>query len=340
MKILQIMAGDAVGGAETFFVDAVQAVAETGMRQYVITRDNNEHKIQAIRDLDIPLQTPGFGKIWRRPTQKTIDSAIAAFNPDIVHHWMGRAGIFARPGPHVNIGWYGGYYRPRRFANCQHHVAVTRDIADHIVRQGVDSKFVHVLHIYAEFAPAPALNRAEFATPDDVPLLLSLSRLHRKKGLDVLIAALEKIPEAWLWIAGDGPLKQQLAKQARKSGLDGRIRFLGWRYDREALLATADICVFPSRYEPFGAVVIEAWATGVPLVAARAAGPQAYVTHEENGLLVDIDDANALAAAVNRIIKDRALPDRLVANGLNRYRQSFTREVFKQNVTDLYNRIT
>ena len=76
------------------------------------------------------------------------------------------------------------------------------------------------------------------------------------------------------------------------------MRFLGWRDDRAALLAAADVCVMPSRYEPFGTVMAEAWSAGTPLIVAAAQGPRAYVKDGENGLMVPIDDAAALAAAI------------------------------------------
>ena len=333
------MAGDNNGGAETFFVDAVKALAETEHQQRVITRDNNPYKIQQIRSLDIPLDTASFGKLIPFSTMKKVKTAIHDFKPDIVHHWMGRAGQYSLEGDQVNIGWYGGYYKPSRFRHCKHHVGVTKDIADHIVRQGVPAENVHVLHIYAEFEKAAPIDRAEFDTPDDVPLLLSLSRLHVKKGLDVLLEAMVKVPDAYLWIAGSGPLENELKAQMKALNLEDRVRFLGWRNDREALLATADVCVFPSRYEPFGAVVIEAWATEKPLVTAKAAGPKAYVQNEENGLIVEIDDVEALAQSINRVIQDKDLCAHIVKNGKKAYDENFTREVFKKNVTDLYSSV-
>ncbi len=339
MRVLHAIAGADVGGAETFFVDAVKAIDETGIEQYVVTRNNNSHKIQTISELNIPLKITNFAQRWKWPTQRVISNAIHQHNPDIVHHWMGRAGTYATHGRHTNIGWYGVYYKPTRFKNCHHHVAVTKDIADHIIRQGVTPKQVHLLHIYAELNEAQPLNRAKYNTPDDAPLLLALSRLHTKKGLDILISAMQKIPDAYLWIAGSGPLEQKLKAQMRDLKLEERIRFLGWRYDREALLATADICVFPSRYEPFGAVVIEAWGTGTPLVAAKSQGPKAYISHEENGLLVDIDDVDGLAASINRIIKDKYLQAHITCSGLNHYEQHFSKSVFKTNVQQLYQNI-
>ena len=339
MRILQTMAGDSVGGAETFFVDSIKALHETPHKQYVITRDNNPHKIAQIKERNIPLKTASFSNLFRWPTAQTIKKAIKEFSPDIVHHYMGRAGGYSQPGNHVNLGWYGGYYKPSRFKHCTHHAAVTQDIVDHIIAQGVPKENAHLLHIYAEFNEGKPINRAQFDTPDDAPLLVSLSRLHVKKGLDVLLEALVEVPDAYLWIAGSGPIEPDLKERMHALNLQDRVRFLGWRNDQADLLATADICAFPSRYEPFGAVVIEAWATRKPLVTAKAAGPKAYVRHEENGLIVDIDDVDALAVALNRVIKDKQLADHIVENGYKAYQNGFTREVFKNNVTQLYERI-
>lgn len=339
MKILQVMAGDSVGGAETFFVDSIKGLHETEHEQCVITRDNNAHKIAQIKERNIPLKTASFSNLFRWPTARIMKQAIKEFQPDIVHHYMGRAGTYSQPGSHVNLGWYGGYYKPERFKHCTHHAAVTQDIVDHIISQGVPKENAHLLEIYAEFDQGTPIDRSQFDTPDNAPLMVSLSRLHVKKGLDVLLEALVKVPEAYLWIAGSGPIEAELKQQMVDLKLEDRVRFLGWRNDQADLLATADICAFPSRYEPFGAVVIEAWACKKPLVTAKAAGPKAYVQHEENGLIVDIDDVDALAENLNRVIKDKDLSNHIVKNGYQAYQNGFTREVFKKNVTELYERI-
>lgn len=339
MKILQVMAGASVGGAETMFVDGIRAIHETQHQQYALTRANSDFKLNEIISRDVPLETASFHNLWRYPTNKVMGRVISEFNPDIVHHWMARAGSFSIKSNAINLGWYGGYYDPSKFKHCQYHTAVTQDIADHIIAQGVPAKNVSVLHIYAEFEKAKAIDRAEFDTPNDAPLLLSLSRLHTKKGLDILLRAMIDVPDAYLWIAGSGPLENELKAQMVKLKLENRVRFLGWRNDREALLATCDICVFPSRWEPFGAVVIEAWATEKPLIAAKAQGPKAYVSHEENGLLVEVDDVKSLSNAINRVISDKTLCRDMVCNGKKAYEVGFTKDVFKKNVIELYEHI-
>ena len=102
-----------------------------------------------------------------------------------------------------------------------------------------------------------------------------------------------------------------------------RVRFLGWRLDASALYRAADICLFPSRFEPLGNTVIQAWAHRIPLVTAASAGPGALVRRDEDALLVPIDDAPATAKAVRRLLADPALGARLVEAGVARVSGEF-----------------
>jgi hypothetical protein len=157
--------------------------------------------------------------------------------------------------------------------------------------------------------------------------------------LDILLDATARVPGAYLWIAGEGEDRAKLEAQTGRLGLEDRVRLLGWRNDREALLATADICVFPSRYEPFGTVTIEAWAAKTPLIAAASQGPGAYVENEINGLLIPVDDTEALATAIQRLIAEPELRERIVAGGTQSYEEGFTKDVYVRDVFAFYDRI-
>lgn len=111
---------------------------------------------------------------------------------------------------------------------------------------------------------------------------------------------------------------------AEALGVAPRVRFLGWRNDPSALYRAADICVFPSRYEPLGNVVIQSWAHSLPVVAAASQGPAALIRDDEDGLLVPIDEPEALAQAVNRLIADPALRARLAQQGAERVQAEFS----------------
>ena len=170
-------------------------------------------------------------------------------------------------------------------------------------------------------------------------MLLALSRLHRKKGIDTAIRALGDLPNAHLCIAGEGPEQGKCEKLGAQLRLSDRVHFLGWRSHRKALLEACDICLLPSRYEPFGTVTVEAWAARRPLVAALADGARQYVRDNENGALFPIDDVAALARRIAQIAADPIAAARLVANGYRDYEKEFAREVVIDHLLDIYRRV-
>lgn len=319
-------------------LENVLALAEAGLAQHVVTRASD--RVARFENAGVPVTLADFSKLWRLTTENAIQAAIASFKPDAIHHWMGRAGTFARKDWRArNLGWYGGYYKLDRFKNCAWHAAVTADIVRHIVAQGAPAERAVTLHNHASLEPGAPADRAEFNTPPGAPLVLALARLHWKKGLDTLLEALAELPGVYAWIAGDGPLESELKAMAEKLDVAPRVRWLGWRTDRAALLAACDVVAFPSRYEPFGNVTIEAWAAGRPIVVADAAGPAATVTPEVDALMVPKDDAAALRQALERVIADKALAAKLVEGGRRAYEAGYTKAAFVRAATALYARI-
>jgi glycosyltransferase involved in cell wall biosynthesis len=221
--------------------------------------------------------------------------------------WMNRAARHAPDGPWARVGRLGGYYDLKNYRGFDTLVGNTPDIRDWIIGQGCPPDRALYIPNFAEAEPGQAEPRAAHDTPEGAPLLLGMGRLHEAKAHDVSLKALVQLPDAWLWIAGAGPLEAELKRLAAELGVADRVRFLGWRTDAGALYRAADVCVFPSRYEPLGNTVIQAWAYGLPVVAASSAGPASLICDGENGLLVPIDDVNALACAVRSVLADRAL---------------------------------
>ncbi len=340
MRVLHVMAGAKDGGAESIMRDAVVALGEAGVAQHVVTRADNEGRVAELRATGAEVTPADFSPLWRAPTNAAIRDAYARFKPDVAHYWMGRAGTFAPPQHRARaVGWYGGYYKLARFKNCEWHVGMTRDLEKHIIAQGVPENRASILNSYANLDPAPPTPRAELNTPEDAPATLTLARLHEKKGIDTLLEALAGLPGVHAWIAGTGPIEAELRALAEKLGVTDRAHFLGWRTDRAGLLAACDIVAFPSRYEPFGNVTIEAWAANRPLVVADAAGPAATVTNEYDALLVPKNDPEALRVALKRVIDDKALAASLVANGAKTYQEKFTKAAFVRESIALYQRM-
>ena len=339
LRVFQVMAGAAEGGAETYFVDLVLALERAGLSQRIAIRTNSGRAAALEAGGIEPVQFR-FGRL-DLSTRRQLASAILEWQPNVVQTWMNRATRHCPGGAFVHVGWLGGYYDPKYFRRCDHVAAVTPDIVAHLRSNGGWAEDrSHYLPTFAANASVPAVPRRDLETPDDVPLFLALGRLHTKKAFDVLLAALGEVPEAHLWLAGEGPLRGALEAQASALGLMGRVRFLGWRTDREALLAAADFCVMPSRYEPFGTVMIEAWAAQRPLIAAAAAGPRGLVTPDVDAILVPVDDVPALAQAMRRLIAEPEFGRSLAENAFARFQTQFTETAVVEQYLDFYATIT
>ena len=341
LKIFHIMTAESHGGAETYAADAILGLtAHKNVQQTAFISKN------ALCHGDLNAASVKIYDQWSSVRFKPwmrwhLKKAIRAEQPDIIHCWMRRAAELVPSSLKIPvIGWLGGYYKIAKFKHCSDFIGVTVDIARHIRDSGIAADHAYTVHTFSSVeTDHAAIDRAALKTPADAPVILALSRLHAKKGLDTLLHALVNLPECYAWLAGDGPLENELKTLATTLGVSERVRFLGWRTDRGALLNAADVCVLPSRYEPFGTVMVEAWAASVPLVAAAAAGPAAYITNQENGLLVAPDDADALSAAIRRVLDNSALRDTLITKGKETYLQKFTREGSTKELLDVYQRI-
>ena len=324
MSVLHLLGTAGEGGAETYFLDLVAALADDGVGQVAAIRANANREA-ALARINVPSGLFRFGGPIDILTKPKLKSFAQKHDVKLALAWMNRAARHTPSGPWARIGRLGGYYNLKYYKGFDHLVANTEDIADWVVSQGWPAGKVRHIPNFADAPPdvAPA-DRAALNTPEDVPLLLAMGRLHESKAHDVSLTALAKIPEAHLWIAGVGGLETKLRAMADALGVGDRVRFLGWRTDPSALYRAADICVFPSRYEPLGNVVIQSWAHGLPVIAAASQGPSALIRDGQDGLLVPIDDAEALAEAINRLIADPMLCIRMVQNAAERVEAEFS----------------
>ena len=329
MSVLHLLGTAGDGGAETYFVDLVSALRRAGVGEAAAIR-RHPGREAALKAAGVPVKTLGFGG----PLDILTKTAAAGYgrlqDAKLMLAWMNRAARHTPKGPWARIGRLGGYYNLKYYQGFEELVANTEDIAEWIVGQGWPAGRVRCIPNFAA-APPPssghggkALDRATLDTPADAPLLLAMGRLHESKAHDINLQALAELPDAWLWIAGVGPLEAKLKAMAQALGVQDRVRFLGWRTDPSALYRAADVCVFPSRYEPLGNVVIQAWAHGLPVVAAASQGPKALIEDGRDGLLVPIDDAPALAQSVRRILAEPALASQFTARGLGRVAAEFS----------------
>ena len=232
-------------------------------------------------------------------------------------------------------------------------VTVCQDIKDVVVASGrVPPEKVHVIYAGVDltrFDPARADGgkiRREWAIAEGEPLLLQVGAREWKGWRDLFEAARLLAPEFPKLVTAvvackNAAEEEKVAAVAREKGIGERVRTIGFRSDMPDVLAAADIVVDMS-YEGLGitGTLREAMALGTPVVGSAAGGNPELVEDEVSGLLVPPRDAEALARAVARLLKDPELGARLALRGRERVAKGFSTEVRLDRIEALYRRLT
>jgi len=169
------------------------------------------------------------------------------------------------------------------------------------------------------------------------PVVLYVARMGNQwKGHRYLIEAMSGLPEAELWLVGDGEIRSELEQQVAELGLANRVKFLGQRSDVPQLLRQADVFCLPSLTEGLPLTVIEAMATRLPVVATSVGGLPELVVDGETGFLVEPKNPAALRDRLARLLSDRALRERMGTAGRRRVEDQFSLPTMLRRTREIY----
>jgi glycosyltransferase involved in cell wall biosynthesis len=340
MNIAQIMAGAANGGAELFYDRMTIALHNAGQTVLPITR-NHPARLATLREAGLTPVEAAFGGPLDLFTRPKLRRALKTFQADIAIAWMSRAASYLPRGNWVTAGRLGGYYDLKYFRACQHLIGNTRGITSWITAQGIPESRVHYLpNFVTDYATEEPASREALGIPEDAPLMLGLGRLHEVKGFDILIRAAALLPDVYCIIAGEGPERAKLDSLITSLHLSQRVKLLGWRNDSGALLKAADIFVSSSRHEPLGNMVLEAFAAQTPVLAAKSEGPSEIIRNGIDGILVPINDAEALADAAKQLLGDVTLRVKLALAGRQRFVAEFSEATVMAAWSDFLTKVT
>ncbi|HEX9111651.1 MAG TPA: glycosyltransferase [Terriglobales bacterium] len=189
------------------------------------------------------------------------------------------------------------------------------------------------------FAPAePAIPRVPGVLRIGMIARMNTRSKNHSSLLRAFAQLLKKMPNLELVLAGDGPFRAEIEREAQELGIVQNVRFLGDRRDVPAILASLDISVLPSVSESLSNSIIESMAQGIPVVAARVGGNVELVS-EDRGTLVPAGDDSALVGALARLLKDEALRKNMGANARLFACENFTIGKMRQQLEDLYLRL-
>lgn len=250
---------------------------------------------------------------------------------DVVHaHWLIPQGIMqmsVKDTPYIVTGHGGdvtslnkGILKSMKLKCLERAKAITvvSDALQDYVKQLYPNQKTSIIPMGCDVSRFSSEHRKEnFFGQGDRKVVLFVGRLAEKKGVTYLIDAMKKVDNAVLVIVGKGDLEPGLRQQAKALG--DKVVFAGPKTHDELpeIYASADVFVAPSvtaadgDKEGFGLVILEAMASGVPVVASRSGGIVDIVKDEENGLLCDEKDVEKLSVNISRVLEDEALSAKL-----------------------------
>ena len=208
------------------------------------------------------------------------------------------------------------------------------DVPVRVIPNGVDT---------SRFRKMDRDDAREFMGFGDEPFFLYVGRLVTKKGLFTLLLAfrdvLKEIPKAKLRIAGKGKLKPVLSSMSKVLGINGNVEFLGYVPDDalNPLFSSADVFVLPSSFgESFGIVILEAMASGTPVIGTKVGGIEEILEDGKYGVLVHPSDPSELACAMISMMSDRDIQEKIVKRALQKVRKEYDWRVVTKKVMKLY----
>lgn len=335
------------GGAEKNFLRTCQAFHRLGPEkaQVIPVVRRNTWLDGALTEEKIPHHTARFGGLLDFTTKPFLKRLINLEKPHLVQTWMNRATSMT---PKVKgvplVARLGGYYDLKYYKHADHLVGNTQGIVSYLRQGGWAADDTTLVQNFANlpaegFADVRDEVRRHWKLAPDTVLLFASGRVHPHKGQSTVLRALTLLPKNVHYMMLGGPDEPAQRALAAELGLLDRVHFAGWVNNFSPLCAAADIFVVSSLVEPFGNVILDAWAHGLPLVTSDAAGPLEIVDNGTNGLVYPMGDHEALAAKIKLLLAEPSLAQGLGAAGYQHVRTHYAENVIIAQYLALYHRL-
>lgn len=303
MHIINIMLGKGRGGIEQAFLDYNALIGAAGHRVTAIMHPES----WARGECAYPSRYLANLGQWDVFARRRLRRMLRELSPDVVIAHGNRAiGLATAAKSDCPVIGVAHNYKIRRFDKLDAAFCITRDLEKKLMEQTIHPSRIHAM---------PNIITCDVAVPKaafrQTPLIGSLGRFVAKKGFDRFLKALAHVRDRGhdfqVRLGGDGEEKEALQNLCAELELENIVTFTGWVNDRFAFLRELDVFCLPSLHEPFGIVLLEAFASGLPTVATSSEGPSEIATDCEDALLVPIDDPVAIADALERLLLQPAL---------------------------------
>jgi glycosyltransferase involved in cell wall biosynthesis len=359
LRLLLVVDSLEVGGAERHVADLAAALHRKG-HEVEVACSVAGGLAQRLQEAGVPFRPLTERLVKRRVSPayaRGVGRLLKEKSFDLVHAHIYASAVAAaiatrKTGPrlviteHTEASWQ--TWRTRRVSRwahgrSSHTIAVSTPIRRRLIEKDrVPPDRVSLIPNAVIPAPDDPPNLSG-TLPDgwlEEPLVGVVARLQPEKGVATFLKAAALVskasPGARFLVVGDGPLREELRDLVGRLGVEDRVRFLGYRTEARALIRLLDVLVVPSLTEGSPLIVLEAMAAGVPVVASAVGGVPDQARHGEEGLLVPPGDPEALAGAMDELLRDPRRARRLGAAGRRRTENGFSHETLVRRIEGVY----
>ena len=345
MKIAHLMIGNGWGGVQSFFRDCCIEMSNRGQTVLAVVRSDgwlykNMSNHTSNFELAVVSNRLGSYDWW---TVREFRRVLDQFDPDIVVSHGQRSTLFAHKAKSANgsswpqVSLVQASLKQKYYKGVDLLIPHTKSQAtiDYHVDL-VNPNFSEVIPLFASIDPVTDIQQKS-----PIRNLFSAGRLHTSKGYTYLIEAMRNLSadgyDLKLTIAGDGPEMQNLVRQRDTLNLQNNVEFIGVSDNVDELMRQADLYVLPSISETFGIVLLEAMASGLPIVATKTNGPL-EIFDNSTAILVDSKSGTALSKGIQMAIRGPEASFQRTCNALKVYNERYTPDVVVPKFIDLFRR--
>ena len=340
MKITQVMLAKKFGGAERLFVDLCLSLLEFGQVVQAICLKNSKSAEILSQYPQIKLDTISVLGSWDPFAPIEIERLILQHESDIVQAHLARGAMLAGKAlKKVDLPLVvttHNYINEKYYRYVTMLVPPTNDQYKYYLSRGIKAERLKLIN---HFSPLQASDESTLKNPE-VLRIVALGRLVKKKGFHILLDAFARLQEKTsrkceLFIGGSGPEEKALLSQIAVLEIGDKVKMAGWLDDVSGFLKAADLFVLPSLDEPFGIVVLEAMAYGLPIVTSDSQGP-AEILDEDCAWMSKAGDADSLASSMQHACDDYEQRKRKGEIALEKFKQKYSKQVVIPEFINLY----
>ncbi len=352
LSILQIITQRRFSGAERICLVICSELMRRGHRVRLLCKPDKEF-VAAAQARRIDVHTPGISGKLNIAAPFRIASHARDMGADLIHTHLSTATLMGSlAGKCIGIPVVGHVHALNTWQNfmlCSRLISCSAGVARHMISQGAPPENVRIALNGIEtdrFSVIPSQDdcRRSLGIPEGAPVIACVAHLSAKKGHEYLIRAIAELSPAWptlqCLLAGEGELKEPLTELSASLGIASRVHFLGYREDVMEIVNACDVAVLSSiAKEGLGLVLVEAALLGKPVVASNAPGIDEAVLNGETGVLVPPGDTSALATALNQLLSDPALRQRMGTAGKARALETFSVKSMTDRIEEVYREV-